>query len=128
MLAGAAAPALAQNDQGVRGEVGKTSKFAKLVPAEQVEQAAAAQYNQMRQEAAQQRGLARDKHAQVVRVLVSDRGPGIPADALEKVLRPFVRLETSRNRHTGGVPAEQVQRTEDLVEIVHYLDAMRARI
>ena len=32
------------------------------------------------------------------------------------------------NRHTGGVPAEQVQRTEDLVEIVHYLDAMRARI
>jgi hypothetical protein len=32
------------------------------------------------------------------------------------------------NRHTGGVPAEQVQRSEDLVEIVHYLDAMRARI
>lgn len=32
------------------------------------------------------------------------------------------------NRHTGGVPAEQVQRTEALVEIVQYLDAMRARI
>jgi hypothetical protein len=32
------------------------------------------------------------------------------------------------NRHTCGVPAEQVQRTEDLVESVHYLDAMRARI
>ncbi|MFN6134397.1 MAG: antitoxin Xre/MbcA/ParS toxin-binding domain-containing protein [Synechococcaceae cyanobacterium] len=32
------------------------------------------------------------------------------------------------NRHTGGVPAEQVQRTEGLVEIVHYLDAMRAPI
>ncbi len=32
------------------------------------------------------------------------------------------------NRHTGGVPAEQVQRTEELVEIVHYLDAMRARL
>jgi hypothetical protein len=32
------------------------------------------------------------------------------------------------NRHTGGVPAEQVERTEALVEIVHYLDAMRARI
>ena len=27
------------------------------------------------------------------------------------------------NRHTGGVPAEQVQRTEGLVEVVHYLDA-----
>ena len=32
------------------------------------------------------------------------------------------------NHHTGGVPAEQVQRTEGLVEIVHYLDAMRAPI
>ena len=31
-------------------------------------------------------------------------------------------------RHTGGVPAEQVQRTEGLVEIVQYLDAMRAPI
>ena len=32
------------------------------------------------------------------------------------------------NRHTGGVPAELVQRTEGLVEIVQYLDAMRAPI
>ncbi len=32
------------------------------------------------------------------------------------------------NRHTCGVPAEQVQRTEGLVEIVQYLDAMRAPI
>jgi hypothetical protein len=32
------------------------------------------------------------------------------------------------NRHTGGIPAELVQRTESLVEIVQYLDAMRAPI
>ena len=32
------------------------------------------------------------------------------------------------NRHIGGVPADQVQRTESLVEIVHYLDAMRSPI
>lgn len=32
------------------------------------------------------------------------------------------------NHHTGGIPAQQVQRTESLVEIVHYLDAMRARV
>ena len=32
------------------------------------------------------------------------------------------------NRHSRGVPAEQVQRTEGLVEIVQYLDAMRAPI
>ena len=32
------------------------------------------------------------------------------------------------NRHTGGVPAEQVQSAEGLVQIVQYLDAMRAPI
>ncbi len=31
-----------------------------------------------------------------------DRGPGIPADKLEAVLLPFVRLEESRSRDTGG--------------------------
>jgi len=67
LLAGgatAAMPALAR--EGV--EVGGTSKFAKLVPAEQVEQAAAQQYRQMMQQAAQQRGLAPDKHPQLVRL------------------------------------------------------------
>jgi predicted Zn-dependent protease len=63
---GAALPALAQ--EGVQGEVGKTSRFAKLVPAEQVEQAAAQQYLQMRREASQQRALAPDNHPQVIRL------------------------------------------------------------
>ncbi|MCK8784455.1 ATP-binding protein [Roseomonas sp. NAR14] len=36
-------------------------------------------------------------------VEVADRGPGIPEEALERVLDPFVRLEPSRNRATGGV-------------------------
>jgi signal transduction histidine kinase len=36
----------------------------------------------------------------VVRVL--DRGPGIPEASLEAVLQPYVRLEDSRNRVTGG--------------------------
>jgi two-component system osmolarity sensor histidine kinase EnvZ len=36
----------------------------------------------------------------VVRVM--DRGPGIPADQREAVLRPFHRLEGSRSRGTGG--------------------------
>lgn len=35
-------------------------------------------------------------------IQVMDRGPGIPADQLETVFRPFYRLETSRNLATGG--------------------------
>src|SRR5262249_46343063 len=37
-----------------------------------------------------------------VRIVVDDHGPGIPAEQLEAVMQPFVRLETSRNRATGG--------------------------
>jgi len=33
---------------------------------------------------------------------VRDRGPGIPADQLERVFDPFFRLEGSRSRETGG--------------------------
>jgi protein-histidine pros-kinase len=40
--------------------------------------------------------------SQDVRIHVLDRGPGIPADELEKVLYPFYRVESSRNRETGG--------------------------
>lgn len=35
-------------------------------------------------------------------VLVSDRGPGLPPDMLERVFQPFFRMEQSRNRATGG--------------------------
>lgn len=36
----------------------------------------------------------------VIRIL--DRGPGIPAEELENVFRPFYRLESSRSTATGG--------------------------
>lgn len=35
-------------------------------------------------------------------VSVLDDGPGIPADQLEQVLKPFHRVEGSRNRESGG--------------------------
>ncbi|MCR6631423.1 MAG: ATP-binding protein [Magnetospirillum sp.] len=37
-----------------------------------------------------------------VAVAIDDDGPGIPEAEFERVFAPFVRLETSRNRETGG--------------------------
>jgi len=43
-----------------------------------------------------------DASDQSVRLTVDDEGPGIPAEQREALLEPFVRLEASRNRRTGG--------------------------
>jgi signal transduction histidine kinase len=40
--------------------------------------------------------------ADAIRIIVEDDGPGIAAEDIETVFRPFRRLETSRNRETGG--------------------------
>jgi signal transduction histidine kinase len=40
--------------------------------------------------------------ADTVVIRVCDRGPGIPEPELERVFDPFIRLETSRSRDTGG--------------------------
>jgi len=53
---------------GLRSDVGSESRFTKLVPAEQVEQAAAQQYAQMMRAAADQRALGPDQHPQVQRL------------------------------------------------------------
>ena len=37
-----------------------------------------------------------------VRFIIDDDGPGIPSADLERVFEPFVRLEGSRSRETGG--------------------------
>ena len=39
---------------------------------------------------------------QVLSIRDEDEGPGLPVDQLEQVLRPFARLDQSRNRATGG--------------------------
>jgi predicted Zn-dependent protease len=64
---GATLPACAQQG-GVEGIDVRRSKFTKLVPAEQVEEAAGRQYAQMRNEAHDKRALAPDDHPQLVRL------------------------------------------------------------
>ena len=44
-----------------------------------------------------------EARAHDVAIVVADEGPGIPAHRLDDVFKPFTRLETSRNRDTGGI-------------------------
>ncbi|SKB88014.1 Signal transduction histidine kinase [Pseudomonas putida] len=44
--------------------------------------------------------VSREGSTTIIRVL--DNGPGIPVDELDEVLKPFYRVEGSRNRSTGG--------------------------
>lgn len=44
-----------------------------------------------------------DTEAEEAVLVVADHGPGIPADERENVFRPFYRLESSRNKKSGGV-------------------------
>ena len=55
-------------EPGLRGEVGRASRLSSLVPAEQVEGAAAQQYQQMLREYSARRALAPAEHPQLVRL------------------------------------------------------------
>ena len=46
--------------------------------------------------------IALDRAGSRIRVTIEDDGPGIPEARIEEVFRPFVRLEPSRNRDSGG--------------------------
>jgi len=65
-LAALAGQAAAQD--GLQGDVGRTSRFTKLVPAEQVEAAATQQYSSMLAQARDQRALKSIDHPQVQRL------------------------------------------------------------
>jgi len=36
-------------------------------------------------------------------IRVSDRGPGVPEESLDKLFRPFYRIDDARGRQTGGI-------------------------
>jgi len=59
---------LAQAPQGSGVKVDEPSRLRNLVPAEQLEQAATRQFNQMKQEAAKKNALAGDDHPQLIRL------------------------------------------------------------
>jgi len=44
-----------------------------------------------------------DGHDGRVSIVVRDRGPGVPADALPKVFDPFFRVDAARDRESGGL-------------------------
>lgn len=46
--------------------------------------------------------VAAEKTGKWVTLTVTDHGPGLPEEELERVFAPFYRLETSRNRASGG--------------------------
>lgn len=43
-----------------------------------------------------------EDRAHEIAVRIEDNGPGIPADKIAEVIKPFARLETSRNQAFGG--------------------------
>ncbi|MDT3779165.1 ATP-binding protein [Nitrospira sp. MA-1] len=43
------------------------------------------------------------QHDTEFQIVIQDNGPGIPEQDFERVFQPFVRLEESRNKQTGGI-------------------------
>jgi two-component system, OmpR family, sensor histidine kinase CpxA len=46
---------------------------------------------------------AQNGRSQEAVVRVSDSGPGVPSDSLDKIFQPFYRIDDARGRSTGGV-------------------------
>ena len=44
-----------------------------------------------------------DTYQKTARIIIDDDGPGIPANKRSDVFRAFYRIETSRNKKTGGI-------------------------
>jgi len=47
-------------------------------------------------------GAGKPNEGQAV-IVVRDRGPGVPDEALAEIFRPFYRVDEARDREAGGV-------------------------
>jgi two-component system sensor histidine kinase CpxA len=47
--------------------------------------------------------LTNDDRANTALLTIDDSGPGVPPDAVDKIFRPFYRIDDARGRQTGGV-------------------------
>jgi two-component system, OmpR family, sensor histidine kinase CpxA len=47
--------------------------------------------------------MTRDEDARRVAIVVTDRGPGVPPQALSRLFDPFYRVDEARDRESGGV-------------------------
>lgn len=131
MVAGAAVPAWAQGQEGVRDDVGRNSKWTKLVPAEQVEQAAATQYTQMTREAAQQRALAPANHPQVIRLrAIAERliPFSLPWNARARDWRWEVNLIGSKELNAFCMPGGKIAFYHGILQQLQLNDAEVATI
>ena len=47
--------------------------------------------------------VTRQPNKEEIQKVIADRGPGIPEEQMATIFEPFVRLERSRSRDTGGI-------------------------
>jgi two-component system sensor histidine kinase CpxA len=48
-------------------------------------------------------GMSLDKRGPETKIIVRDFGPGVPPEALSRIFEPFFRVESDRDRASGGV-------------------------
>ena len=58
--------------------------------------------SELAEEAVKYKNALASKEGENVRILVSDCGPGLEPEDLERIFKPFYRPEASRNRESGG--------------------------
>jgi two-component system osmolarity sensor histidine kinase EnvZ len=46
--------------------------------------------------------ISLDKNKRDIKIVIEDNGPGIPEKDYEKALKPFQRLDSSRNQNIAG--------------------------